>query len=159
MAVRRKLLMQKIKVANLFNINVPFQDPDNTSTSNTTKRVFTPNTHSKGMAWSNYFIPGQVTNYSITDGVLSVTNKNVYGVLFPFELTPESTYIVTAETVKGRVDYAFYASDGTYLSAQTNKLGANVTIPNNADMTVLIFYSNYENQEATFSNIQLKLAN
>ena len=142
---------------NLFNINVQEQNPSDTTSTNTTLRTFTPNTYCVGASWSNWWMPNQVTSYSINNGVISVQNNNVYGIGFPFKLTPETTYTISATTTNGGVNVAYYDNSGTYITtSNANILNQSFTTPVNADITVLVFYSGNTNAAATFSNIQLE---
>ena len=158
---RQMLLMMQKAEANLFDINAPFQNPNETNYQNTKKRIFTDGTHCTGTSWSNYFMPYQITAYSVSSGVLSVTNNNVYGVGYAIALEPGHTYKLTSDsTNSGKADYVFYASDGTYLSAEKDAIGSNITIPNDATMTVINFYNSLsDSNTSTFTNIQLQKVN
>ena len=155
MELRRGLLMRP-RDSNLINIDVPFQNPDNTGWSNASKRKFTPGTHCYGLAYSNYWGAGNVLNYSISNGILSVTNKNVYGVAYAVELAPGAYSLTADQTNSGRASCAFYASDGTYLSSQVNVIGGEISVPNNAEITAIIFYCTVSEGTSTFSNVVLK---
>lgn len=140
---------------NLFNINVTRQNPSNTATSNTNNRIFTSGTYCVGIAASNYYYERNVDEYSISDGVLSVKNRNVYGVGFAISLEPGTYYLSYTGAANARAGVGFYSNDGSYISGITTSVRT-FTVPDNASMTVIVFYSSTA-ETATFSNIQLEV--
>lgn len=141
---------------NKLNADAEQQAPDNTNMMPTNKRIFTPNTYCVGMSWSNYYVPNNVTSYSVSNGTITVTNGNVYGLGYPVRVAPGQAYHLSATTTNGRAHIAYFAADGTYISGvSTNILNSSFTVPNDVKTAVIIFYSN--SGEATFSNIQLEL--
>ena len=143
---------------NLFNINASMQDPSDTTLSNTTKRIFTPNTYSVGASYSNWWQPNKITDYSISNNSITVTSSTGYGVCFAIKAKPETYYTVSATVVGNnpRINNAYYDSEGNYLGSATT--GGNITTfqtPENTDMMVIIF-APVNNTEATFSNIQVE---
>lgn len=152
-------------VGNLFNINAPFRNPSNTATSNATKRIFKKGTHCLGCAYSNYFAPGNVISFSVSEETLSVLTSGGYGVGYAIKVTSGKTYRLecTASIVPGGsienalIDYSFYGSDGTFIIGVQNKNNSNITIPDNVTMIVLIFRSRYSDRgEATFTGIEFE---
>ena len=140
---------------NLFNINVTRQDPSNTATANTNNRIFTSGTYCVGISASNYYYERNVVDYSISDGVLSVENKNVYGVGFAISLEPGTYNLSYTGAANARAGVGFYSNDGSYISGITSTVRT-FTVPDNASMTVIVFYSSTA-ETATFSNIQLEV--
>lgn len=142
---------------NLFNWNVPEQNPDNTTATNTTARIFTPNTYCVGTSWSNWWQPNQIISYSISNGTITVQNNNVYGIGFAFKLTAETTYVIGATATNGGVSIAYYDSTGTYITTTSaNILNTSFTTPADADITVLTFYTTNNSKNGVFTDIQLE---
>ena len=141
---------------NKLNADAEQQSPSDTTSTPATKRIFTPNMYCVGMSWSNYYFPNQVTAYSVSNGTITITNNNVYGLGYPVQVAVGQTYYLSAITTNGRAHIAYFAADGTYVSgASTNILNSSFTVPNDVKTAVIIFHSN--DGEATFSNIQLEL--
>ena len=140
---------------NLFNINATRQDPSNTATASTNNRIFTSGTYCVGISASNYYYERNVDDYSISDGVLSVKNRNVYGVGFAISLEPGTYYLSYTGAANARAGVGFYSNDGSYISGITTGVRT-FTVPDNASMTVIVFYSSTA-ETATFSNIQLEV--
>lgn len=141
---------------NKLNADAKQQVPDNTNMMPANKRIFTPNTYCVGMSWSNYYMPNNVTSYSVSNGTIAVTNGNVYGLGYPVRVVPGQAYFLSATTTNGRAHLAYFAADGTYVSGvSTNVLNSSFTVPNDVETAVIVFFSS--SGEATFSNIQLEL--
>ena len=147
---------------NLFNLNAPESTPDNTTFSNSNKRIFQPYTYCVGTGWSNYYSPSQINSYSIGNNTLSVNSKSDYAIGFVFSVNAGEQYILSAETTDqaARVTVVFYKQDGSYISyGNISILGVSFVIPDNAVKMIINFhnYSIYANTTVTFTNIQLEL--
>ena len=140
---------------NLFDVNAPEVAPSSTATFNTTKRVWKPYTRYDGIAFSNYFIKSNVSS-SVSDGTITVTNTNVYGLGYAIPVKPGDTYHLTATgSTDARVHVAYYEEDGTFVSGSSSSLlGQTFSVPPGADMMVLIFIDAHDGT-ATFSNVML----
>lgn len=141
---------------NKFNVESTFANPSDTTSANTTKRIFQANTFCAGLAYSNYFVTTQILSYSTDGGVIKVQNKNVYGVAFATELTAGEYFLSATVTNGGRIDVVFYGADGSWLSADRQKENSSFTVPSDAAKTVFIFYSPTPDTEATFSSVQIE---
>ena len=86
---------------NKLNADAEQQAPDNTNMMPTNKRIFTLNTYCVGMSWSNYYVPNNVTSYSVSNGTITVTNGNVYGLGYPVRVAPGQAYHLSATTTNG----------------------------------------------------------
>lgn len=100
---------------NLFNMNAPFANPNNTELANTNKRIFQPYTYCLGGGWSNYFFAANVTGYSVSNGTMTVSSKSGYSAVFAIPVTAGKTYILTAESASNNacVNVCYYKADGT----------------------------------------------
>lgn len=145
---------------NLFNINAIEQNPDDTTATNTTARNFTAGTYCVGTSWSNWLQPNQVLEHSVSDGILSIKNNNVYGVGYVLKVEPETDYTISATSSNGGINAAFYDASGNFISGLSmNLLNTSFATPVDADIVVLTFYNRNEGSDAaaaTFSNIQFE---
>ena len=159
--LKKRMALQKPIKKNYFNINAPFQNPDNTTSGNSNKRVFTPNTYCVGLTSNNYFAAGNVNSYSVSGYTLSVISKSGgYGVGYAFSVTAGEKYHISAEISSTDVPGAYiqptyYASDGSYLSFVFNANNTDITIPSDATTMVLLFRGHDANVEYSFSNITM----
>lgn len=162
MQLRRNLLLAgKKKSKNLFNINAPFQNPSDTGSGNTRKRIFAPYTHCVGISSNNYWNTSDL-NYSIVDGTLTVTTKTSYSVGFALPLTPGKYRISSKTATYQRVNVGYYEADGTWISEENSIIyapsGSNkvFTVPANCAITVIIFAVSTNYETTTYSEIQVE---
>lgn len=143
--------------SNLFNLLVPFQNPDNTVfTANGTKRIFAPNTFCVGISGNNYFEPNNVASYSIKNGVLTVTPYSMmYGVGFSIPVKSNTNYSVNFEGTNWRFECGFYKSDGTFIDFVYGGKNETFTTPTNCTMMTVVFNSYPAQSTATYKNIQV----
>ena len=145
---------------NLFNINATEQNPDNTAAANTTARNFTAGTYCVGTSWSNWLQPNQILEYSVSNGILSVKNNNVYGIGYALKVESETDYAISATSSGGGVHAAFYDASGNFISGlSTNLLNTSFATPVDAVIVVLTFFNRSAGSDAaaaTFSNIQFE---
>ena len=150
---------------NLFDPAASLVNPSDTTSSNATKRLFTPFSYCLGTSWSNYYNPSAVDSFGTGDGTIYVVSRLGYGVGFAFPLTLGQTYILSAASVQhGVVNIGYYAADGTFTrhaNSEVNILGTAFTVPAGMVMTVFTFLepsSYYGAYTATFSGVQLEKA-
>ena len=146
--------------ANLFNVNATFENPSDTGSGNTRKRVFKPYTYCAGISSNNYFNSSQVGTYSISNGTITATTVgSAYGIGFAVPVKPETTYkIANTGDSNNRVNVGLYASDGTWLQDYNSVTGSSdgvfTTVADTA-IAVIIFVSKTGGTETSFSNIML----
>ena len=112
--------------------------PGNRNAANTVKRTWSVNTYVSGMADDNYYVEGtyRVSNFSITSTRITVTSGCGYGLAFVLLLDSNVTYkYIQDSTSTASSNVVFYASDGTYLGAQSLSNGV-FTVPSNAYWTL-----------------------
>ena len=112
--------------------------PGNRNSANTVKRTWSANTYVSGMSTDNYYVEGtsRVSNFSITSTRITVTSGCGYGLAFVLLLNSNVTYKFTQDsTSTASSSVVFYASDGTYLGAQSLSNGV-FTVPSNAYWTL-----------------------
>lgn len=150
---------------NLFNVDAPFSNPSDTTSANTTKRIFTPGTYCIGLAYSNYFNANSVLSFSRSGNTLSVSSKSGYGVGFAIAVTAGQQYFVscTAQSPEGINHYiqvVQYAEDGTFLGIYANnRINSTFTALENAVIAVLLFRNNATDDNhavSTFTDIQVE---
>ena len=158
MEIRRRLLMQK-RDSNLINVFAPFTNPNDTTFSNATKRIFTSGTHCCGASYSNYFAPNRVQQFEVSaNGTMTVLSGSGYGVGYPVQVVSDGAYLVDGVFTGGFVNACVYSSDGTPLTNDTTNYDGNrqIKIPESGVMLVLVFLSKTRTDAATFSNVTLK---
>lgn len=143
---------------NKFNIDAVDGTPDPTTGSKATSpRVLEFGKFYKGLRSDNYYYPGYAS-YTISGGVLSVTNRdnNAYGAAYTVEVDGGEDVTVSGVSSNGIVSVGWYDSDWNYLSGSyafdiphTFKMHAN------AKCAVFVFRAP-ANTTATFSNIQIE---
>lgn len=144
-----------------FNVNATVTPPSDTTVSNATKRIFTPNTRCNGPSWSNYFRANRITSYSVTGKSVSIQSTESYGVGFPFAVKTGQRYCFTynAVTASAVSHVIFYKSDGSSIVyGDTEINGLILTVPNEATMMVIILLRKYgaaSGDVATFTDIRL----
>lgn len=149
---------------NLFNVNSAFQNPSDTSYENNTKRIFTPITYCLGLSATNFFDTSKVVGYSIQNNVLTLTENGGYGMGFALPLKAGKKYSIQCDGTNFRANGAFYAKDGSLISTQNSILyegtrpSYQFVVPENTEMTVVVFVCKTSGQEATFRNIQIEYA-
>ena len=146
---------------NLFDPAPAYAVPSDTTVANSTKRLITPFTYFTGASYSNYYGPGQVTSYSVSNDTISIVSKSGYGVGYSFRLPVGETYILSAASCQyGAVNIIFYRADGSYIGyGAGNVLNVPVTIPANTVITVYILLepsTYYGAYTAVFSGLQLE---
>ena len=148
---------------NKFNWNVEFVNPDVTTSTSASKRIFQPYTYCIGGSYSNYFMPIAVESYNIENGTISVKRKtgySVYGVSYALPLIGGQTYYLSCTAVSGFIHTAFYDEKGNYLTGSSNNYSNfSFTVPDNATIGVFNFIPSNTTDTATFSNIQIELGN
>lgn len=149
---------------NLFNVNSSFQNPSDTTYESNTKRIFAPFTYCIGLSATNYFNTSKVIGYSIQDNALKLTDNGGYGIGFALPLKAGKRYSIQCEGTNFRVNGAFYAKDGSLISTQNSILyegtrpSYQFVVPENAEMSVIVFVCKTSGQEATFRNVQIEYA-
>jgi len=141
---------------NLFDVDASEKDPDNTSYSNSSKRIFTPFTYCKGASYSNYFNRDNVTTFAKSGSGFQLLSRAGYGVGFAFPLKAGATYRCRfTRSNGGIVDVAFYAKDGTYIGYQNSVENTAVTVPSNAEISVFVFRSTSADVTTILTNLYL----
>lgn len=114
--------------------------PDNTVSSATAKRKFTPNTFVVGVAYNNYYNASAITDFSYENGVLTFTSRSSgYGVGIPIIVKGGYQYTFSATLTDLSCRAMFYDADGNYIGfkALTN---ATVTAPDDAVCAVFCLF-------------------
>ena len=142
---------------NLFNWNVPLQNPDNTGADNTNKRIFIPNTYFVGASYSNYWHPERIDSYSIDNGSITVSSVSGYGVGFAISVT-SGDYRISATITSGEGAYnaILYKTDGTPVILENGGGTVRFTVPDDVNIAVIIFRSASGGGSVTFTNIQVE---
>lgn len=150
---------------NLFDIPLVQGYPSNTEGfDNTTLRTFTFGTYLIGMSRNNYYVPIYVTNVNISKNSISFkTSSAGFGISVPFLLTVGNTYTVSCKADNNfypSIGITYYKEDGTLISFTDSEIITNnpvksFTVPENTYYTLILFYGR-QNNEYTFSNIQLE---
>lgn len=137
--------------------------PSNTTFANTTPRTWTVGTYVDGITTNNYY-QNICTGITVADNDIKfTTSSNAYGIGVPMiGLTVGSTFNISANVTNGRVGFGFYQEDGTYISGGNSQnttattASYSSTIPADTYYTVVVFRGITNNEESTFSNIQLE---
>ena len=142
---------------NLFNLNVPLQNPDNITGSNTSKRIFTPNTYFVGASYSNYWGSDRIHSYSIDDNSITVDSQSGYGVGFAISVTSGDYYIhYNIISGNGTCNTILYKTDGTSVVLENGGGTVKFTVPEDVNIAVIIFRGASAGASVTFSNIQVE---
>ena len=142
---------------NLFNWNVPQQNPDNITGSNTSKRIFTPGTYFLGSSYSNYWGADRVTSYSIENGNITVDARSGYGIGFALSVSEGNYYISSTSSVgNGVVNVTLYQTDGTAIILNNGGTIRSITVPEDVNIMVITFRNYSNGTPDTFSNIQVE---
>ena len=144
---------------NLFLLDRQESDPSPTDIF-ISPRVMDVTKYYRGIQASNYYYKNYV-NASITDGVLTVmsTNNSSYGVGFPVEVKPNTTYTLSGTFENCLNSVGCYDENWNYIERVVN---TNNTFPHsfttsaNAKYAVIVF-STSTNVEGTAENIQLEI--
>lgn len=143
---------------NKFNIDAVEGTPNPTTGSNATSpRVLEFGKFYKGLRSDNYYYPSYAS-YTISGGVLSVTNggNNMYGAAYTVEVDGGEDVTVSGVSANGYVSVGWYDSDWNYLSGTTVfAIPHTFTMHANAKCAVFVFRAP-ANSTATFSNIQIE---
>lgn len=148
--------------ANLLNIMAEISVPSNTSSSNTTKRFFTPNTMILGMAHNNYYDSSKTSLVKRTQDSITFTHGSGYGASFAFDLKPNTQYTISCmsditDTLTTAV--AFYSTDGTFENFLSTRTKSLTFTTNSCGKTLLVWTDTRGNYgdviEVTVSNIML----
>lgn len=154
-ALLRNNIIFPVLGKNKFNINVPYAEPSDTSSSTSTVRIFQPYTYCLGLSASNGYLPDRITDSSISNNTLTFSAINTsYGVGFAIPLQPGSyrmTY--TGENVTRAL--ICYNNEGDVVSTSIDSQGIFYISPNTS-IAVIIFRSSTVNTPTTVSNIQIE---
>lgn len=148
---------------NLLNLQVPKSSPSSTTYSNSTKRIFVPNTYVKGLALNNYYDDGRVANgYIIDSNSINMTSQSGYGLGYVLRSEPNKNYVLSysANEEKCISSVLYYKQDGELISwshvgGSGNKSKAFKT-PANTYYLIVQFAYNDTSHNCTFSNIMLE---
>lgn len=140
---------------NKFNINAPFAEPSDTSSSSSVARIFQPYTYCLGLSASNGYLPDRITDFSISNNTLTFSTINTsYGVGFAIPLQPGSyrmTY--TGENVTRTL--VCYNNEGNIVATNIDSQGIFYINPK-VSIAIIIFRSSTANTPTTVSNIQIE---
>ena len=125
-------------------------EPQNTAERNTTVRgVFDETKYYVGFSANNYYKPNQVTNYSISNGLISVTvHDSGYGLGFPIRVIPGLTYRFE-NFISQSTRWAFYTYGGEWISMVTSVAAE---APENAYWVMIILTSPSSNSMRNWTN-------
>lgn len=143
--------------AQLLDMACPESLPSDTTSTNTTKRIFEPNTCIVGITRNNYYKPNQVTLVSRTDSSFTLTSISAgYGLAFALKLKPNTKYTASCESTSARstIGYGFYDSDGNYLTSKYKESNT-FTFTTDDYGNVLLIFSSSAIETFTVSNIML----
>ena len=143
---------------NLFNYNVPFQNPDNILLSNTNKRKFQPYTYSLGLADTNYYGATKLSDVSISNEMFTYNTTSCgYGIGFAIPVKSGETYRLSYISENAQVWMVYFKKDGTYIS-KANVVNS-LIVPSDAVIGVILFTAgaNDTKKIITVSNVQLEL--
>ena len=148
---------------NILNTNVPESLPSNTNSDLGTKRMFTPNTYIKGLAFDNYYSPSNVSSISIQNNSISFVASFGYGLGYPLHLNFINNYVLTYNGVS-TADFSssvmFYKADGSLINTiRTYTEGDSIRgfqIPDETYFLVITFVTSGSNATASVTNIQLE---
>lgn len=157
---------------NLLNLNATQTNISNKNFYNDTKRVFTPNTYVRGLAFNNYYNQSNVNSVEINNNSINLVCSNGYGIGFPILVSENEKYTLSYEAIfnsenPGSVypvsSIMYYKIDGTYIgNVQTSGNGhisRTITTPADTYFMVIEFCASGNNTNATFSSIQLEEGN
>lgn len=132
--------------------------------ANTNPRDFSEPSVYIGLSANNYFLPRNVTSYSIAEDGKSVSvNSSVtaYGIGFNVYVKPGEKYYFSykdKEFTPKTIGFGFYDKDGYWLSFQTVNTAANwaITIPENCYNMTVVFRPT-QGETYTYEEPQLEL--
>lgn len=143
---------------NLLNtVGLAAGTPSSITATTATPRTFTVGTYVTKLSQNNYYNNPVTLQCSVSDNAISVTSSAVaYGVSIPvIGLEIGETYVLSAQKTNGNLYVSFYQQDGTFIS-NTNKNPENFTIPADTYYTLLHFQTATNDEEGSFTNIQLE---
>ena len=147
---------------NIFDLSIPFQNPSSTERSKNEQRIFTPYTYCYDTSYSNWWHSGAISACSITNNELTFTDSRTdYGVGFAFAVKPNTNYYLqwNSSIESNSTYYAIYDYFGNYITGDRNynSHSALITVPNTGAIAVFIFAAKTENQEITYSDLQIRI--
>lgn len=123
--------------------------PSDTSTANSTKRLWTKNTYIKGLSRGNYYYITNITSYSSTENTFNYTTSSTSygcGIVLSDEVKANKTYKVSysCQYSNMALSVAYYKADGTFINYLRlgNSGEATFTVPNETEYVLLV--SNFE---------------
>lgn len=109
----------------------------------TTPRDFAENQIWLGVTANGYFNPSTITTYSVTDSsVVATVGQNGYGVGFPVQVLPSTTYYVCSDNTSAFIAAGFYDASGNNLSWSNTISSGQITTPLDCQWAVIVFRPN-----------------
>ena len=102
---------------NKFNWDRTAGTPDPTTTS-ASPRVMDTEHYYVGLTRNNYYIPSQITSYTINEGEIKLTSQSGgYGIGFPIPVSAETQYTISYNEIQnGKISFGFYDSSWNFLN-------------------------------------------
>jgi len=116
--------------------------PSNTAESEATQRTYDYNTYIVGLGYNNKYAPQGINSYSITEDKVTVNvNAATYGIGFPMEVKPSTTYTFSYSDISNVYPrMVFYDASGTV--KRFINLNDNTNYTTNADEVCGVFLLN-----------------
>ena len=145
---------------NKLGVNRVAGTPDPTGL-NASPRVMSTDKLYVGLRRDNYYYPGYVTSYSVTDTTVKVTSVNNvnYGIAFPVSCSPSTTYTLSATLTGCNMGVGAYDANWNFVQSVVSMQSASpltFTTPATAAYITIIFGSSTLGTEGTATNIQLE---
>lgn len=141
---------------NLFNWDRAIGTPNpSDGEASTSPRVMDTEHYYVGLTRNNYYIPRNITQYSVSNGTISLTmTSGGFGIGFPVKVEPSTVYTVSySNATNAKISEGFYDADWNFLSHIDG--GVTFTTPANAAyVTLVVTPANVG--ECSLSNIQLE---
>ena len=152
----------KIEGKNLLNANRTLGTPSNTAWGNSNKRLFDFDEYSVGITRNNYYSGAAATTVVVDGDAYTITSlQGGYGVGFPIELSPNTTYTLSAKLSAieySQMSVGYYRADGTF-DSYINPSNTDIltfTTPENTSFAVIVL-GTVTGQTCTYYDIQLEL--
>ena len=143
---------------NLLNLSRTQGTPADTSWR-PSSRVLELDKYYVGLTRNNYYQPGNIQSYSVTDdGITVASNGGGYGLNFPVSVKSNTTYTISATlSDSAYIGTGFFDAQWNYLSESTGNTPYTFTTPDNTAYVCVVFAPESSGSSLTVTSPQLEL--